>query len=168
MDASNSPEADEMLYFKEMKITIDSEEAMKSFGERLGGLLRGGECIELVGDVGAGKTTLTKGLAKGLGISDTIQSPTFTINRTYDSPKGVRLNHYDFYRLSDPGIMSDELAEALGEDDTVIVIEWGDVVGSILPDDHLRVTFQSPDESIRIVSLEPVGPSATRLVKELV
>lgn len=157
-----------MLYFKEMNITIDGEEAMKSFGERLGSRLRGGECIELIGDVGAGKTTLTKGIARGLGIADTVQSPTFTINRTYDAPNGIRLNHYDFYRLSDPGIMADELAEALSENDTVIVIEWGDVVGSVLPADHLQVTIQSPEELVRSVSLEAAGPLATKLIKGLV
>ena len=156
-----------MVYFKEMKLTIDSEVAMKAFGERIGSRLRGGECIELVGDVGAGKTTLTKGIAQGLDITATIQSPTFTINRTYDSPKGLRLNHYDFYRLSDPGIMADELAEALEDPSTVIVIEWGDVVGSVLPDDHLRITLASPAESIRSITLEPAGPRAASLVEEL-
>lgn len=58
---------------------------MKDYGERIGRLLKGGECIELVGDVGAGKTTLTKGIANGLGITETVQSPTFSINRTYQA-----------------------------------------------------------------------------------
>lgn len=150
-----------------MNKTIESEAAMKSFGERLGGLLQGGECIELVGDVGAGKTTLTKGIARGLGITDTIQSPTFTINRTYQTSAGLQLNHYDFYRLSDPGIMADELEESLSDPTTIIVIEWGDVVGSILPDDHLRITLESPQETERTLTLEPSGPSATQLVKAL-
>lgn len=156
-----------MLYFIEMNITIQSEEAMKAFGERLGGLLRGGECIELIGDVGAGKTTLTKGIAAGLGITETIQSPTFTINRVYDTPAGLQLNHYDFYRLSDPGIMADELAETVATPSAIIVIEWGDVVGSILPDDHLRVTIESPQETERILTLEPSGPRATKLIEAL-
>jgi tRNA threonylcarbamoyladenosine biosynthesis protein TsaE len=156
-----------MVYFKEMKVTINSEDAMRSFGEELGRALKGGECIELVGDVGSGKTTLTKGIAAGLAIEDTVQSPTFTINRTYDAPNGIRLSHYDFYRLSDPGIMSDELAESLTEPATVIVIEWGDIVGSVLPEDHMKITFSSPEETVRILTIEVTGERSSRLMREL-
>lgn len=157
-----------MIYFKEMKLTIDSEDSMRAFGERLGRALEGGECIELIGDVGSGKTTLTKGIAAGLGIDDTVQSPTFTINRTYDAPNGIRLSHYDFYRLSDPGIMSDELAESLDEPRTVIVIEWGDIVGSVLPEDHMKVTFDSPEETVRTLHIEVTGDKSSRLAEALV
>ncbi|MES2876514.1 MAG: tRNA (adenosine(37)-N6)-threonylcarbamoyltransferase complex ATPase subunit type 1 TsaE [Patescibacteria group bacterium] len=150
-----------------MKHLLTSEAHMKQFGHKIGRLLRGGECIQLIGDVGAGKTTLTKGIAEGLDITDTVQSPTFTINRTYDSPRGVRLSHYDFYRLSDPGIMSDELAESLDEPTTAIVIEWGDIVASILPDDHLQITIESPTETDRTVRLEAFGGRAQRLMEEL-
>jgi tRNA threonylcarbamoyladenosine biosynthesis protein TsaE len=157
-----------MIYFKEMKLTIDSENSMRAFGERLGRELKGGECIELIGDVGSGKTTLTKGIAAGLGIDDTVQSPTFTINRTYDAPNGIRLSHYDFYRLSDPGIMSDELAESLDEPRTVIVIEWGDIVGSVLPEDHMKVTFDSPEETVRTLHIEVTGEKSSRLAEALI
>lgn len=148
-----------------MELTLQSEDEMKLLGSRIGAALKGGECIELIGDVGAGKTTLTKGIAIGLGISETIQSPTFTISRVYDAPGGVRLNHYDFYRLSDAGIMSEELAESLQQPDTAIVIEWGDIVESILPADHLSVTIASPTETSRVVTLTPHGAASTRLVK---
>ncbi len=153
-----------MIYFIEMEVTVTSEYDMKRLGAKLGAALKGGECIELIGDVGAGKTTLTKGIAEGLGITETVQSPTFTISRTYDAPNGVRLNHYDFYRLSDPGIMSEELAESLGELDTSIVIEWGDIVASILPADHLTVRIVSPTESSRVISLVASGPASTELL----
>lgn len=152
-----------MLYFIEMRITITSDDDMKRFGERLSSVLRGGDCIELVGDVGSGKTTLTKGIARGLGITETVQSPTFTINRTYDAPSGLRLSHYDFYRLSDPGIMSDELDESLGEEGTIIVIEWGGVVESILPEDHIRISFESPTETERVLTIEASDKRAERL-----
>lgn len=156
-----------MVYFKEMKVTINSEDAMKTFGARLGRALKGGECIELIGDVGSGKTTLTKGIAVGLAIDDTVQSPTFTINRTYDAPNGIRLSHYDFYRLSDPGIMSDELAESLTEPATVIVIEWGDIIGSVLPEDHMKISFDSPEETVRMLNIEVTGEKSSRLLDEL-
>ena len=150
-----------------MNLTINSEAEMKRLGERIGSALTGGEYIELVGDVGAGKTTLTKGIASGLGITETVQSPTFTINRTYDSPNGLRLSHYDFYRLSDAGIMADELSESLSDQTTVIVIEWGDVVASVLPADHMRIAFDSPQESVRSLVLAATGEKSSRLLKAL-
>lgn len=156
-----------MVYFKEMNVMIHSEEQMRSFGEAIGANLHGGECIELVGDVGSGKTTLTKGIAKGLSINETVQSPTFTINRTYDSESGVRLSHYDFYRLRDPGIMSDELAESLSEPNTSIVIEWGDIVADILPEDHMRISFESPKETERVLTIDAFGPGSATLMESV-
>lgn len=152
-----------MIYFIEMKISVNSEQDMKLLGKKIGAALNGGECIELIGDVGAGKTTFAKGLAEGLGITETVQSPTFTISRTYDAPNGIRLNHYDFYRLSDPGIMSEELAESLEDATTAIVIEWGDVVASVLPNDHLTVSISSPTETDRTVTVSSHGPISARL-----
>ena len=156
-----------MVYFIEMKMTINGEAAMKRLGESIGALLKGGECLQLIGDVGAGKTTLTKGIASGLSITEVVQSPTFTINRSYDTPSGIRLMHYDFYRLADPGIMADELRESLEYDDTVVVIEWGDIVADIVPKDHITVTIASPDESVREVSIEGSGNTSERLLKGL-
>jgi tRNA threonylcarbamoyladenosine biosynthesis protein TsaE len=98
---------------------------MQDFGARLGAKLSGGEVIELVGDIGAGKTTFTKGLARGLGVSDDVQSPTFTISRIYETPSGIRLAHYDFYRLQDAGVMQMELAESVCDPHTITVIECG-------------------------------------------
>ena len=148
-------------------MTLISENEMKELGEKIGQVLVGGECIDLIGDIGSGKTTLTKGIAKGLGVSETVQSPTFTINRTYNGSGSVHLSHYDFYRLSDPGIMSDELDEVLQNQDTVVVIEWGDIVQSVLPSDHLRITFASPTETSRVLEFDAVGQKATNLVKAL-
>ncbi|MBC7512350.1 tRNA (adenosine(37)-N6)-threonylcarbamoyltransferase complex ATPase subunit type 1 TsaE [Candidatus Saccharibacteria bacterium] len=150
-----------------MNLTITNEVDMKRLGQAIGRVLVGGECIELVGDVGAGKTTLTKGIAAGLGISETVQSPTFTINRTYNSTGGVRLSHYDFYRLSDPGIMADELRESLDDPLTAIVIEWGDVVGTILPTDTLRITFSSPEEMTRVLNFSASGNTSTRILRSI-
>lgn len=153
-----------MVYFIEMKRIVDSEEAMKNLGQSIGRALKGGECIQLIGDVGAGKTTLTKGIALGMGITDIIQSPTFTINRTYENPGGVRLTHYDFYRLSDAGIMADELAESLSLDDTAVVVEWGDIVSDIMPDDHLTMTIVSPDETTREIELHATGDRSEAII----
>lgn len=140
---------------------------MKQLGQTIGRALKGGECIELIGDIGAGKTTLTKGIAAGLEITETVQSPTFTINRTYDSPRGVRLSHYDFYRLSDPGIMAEELREALEDPLTSIVIEWGDVVATVLPADRLRITIESPQETVRTLQLDAQGDKSLSVLRSI-
>ena len=93
------------------EIIVQTAEELIELGVTLGSLLRGGETIELVGDIGAGKTTLTKGLARGMGIAEEVQSPTFTLSRVYDAPNGRRLAHYDFYRLNNAGIMQAELLD---------------------------------------------------------
>jgi hydrolase, P-loop family len=133
---------------------IKGESSMKKLGKRLGDSLRGGEIIELIGDVGAGKTTLTRGIARSLGVEDTLQSPTFTISREYKGEK-LRLVHYDFYRLSEPGIMADELNETLRDTNTVSVIEWSDAVEEVLPDNRIiiKILPVSNDENSRDVEI---------------
>ena len=154
-----------MIYFIVVNITIASEAEMKLLGTRIRSLVQGGECIELIGDIGSGKTTITKGIASGLGITETVQSPTFTINRTYVNPGAVRLSHYDFYRLTDPGIMADELEETLQDQKTVVVIEWGEIVRSVVPNDRLQIVFSSPTESSRDLVITGSGKRATRIMK---
>lgn len=156
-----------MLYFLEMKQLVSSETAMKDFGARLGAVLKGGECIELIGDIGAGKTTFTKGLAAGMGISETVQSPTFTISRLYEAPKSLRLAHYDFYRLADAGIMADELTEAVDDSKTVIVIEWGEVVRRVVPNDHMEIRFVTISDDERELSLTAYGSASQRIINGL-
>ena len=126
---------------------------MKEFGQRLGQLLRGGEVIELIGDVGAGKTTFTKGLAIGMDIAEVIQSPSFTISRTYENAESIRMVHYDFYRLTDAGIMANELSEMVNDPKTVTVIEWADIVEGVLPESHYTISFESPSEANRSITI---------------
>jgi tRNA threonylcarbamoyladenosine biosynthesis protein TsaE len=133
----------------EKTIKAVNETATRTLGEKIGRLLKGGEVIELVGDVGAGKTTFVKGLAVGLAIEETVQSPTFTISRIYDARGGLSLAHYDFYRLNDAGIMADELAETTKDPASITVIEWADIVEGVLPNDRLRITFTAPTETTR-------------------
>lgn len=140
---------------------------MHAFGERIGRLLSGGEVLELVGDVGAGKTTLTKGIALGMDIDDDVQSPTFTISRIYDSPRGLRLSHYDFYRLSDAGIMAAELHEAVNDPGNVTIIEWAEIVSGVLPEDQLTIRIAATPEDSRIITMTGAGDKAKALLKEL-
>jgi tRNA threonylcarbamoyladenosine biosynthesis protein TsaE len=130
------------------------EPELKAWGERLGSSLRGGECLELIGDVGAGKTTLTKGIARGMGVDEDVQSPTFTLSRIYETDN-LSLHHYDFYRLNEPGVMSYELAESLADPNVVTVIEWAETVEDVLPRDRVVITLRyTPDGEARIVSLD--------------
>ena len=134
---------------------INSTDEMIAFGEEIGRQISEGMVLELVGDVGAGKTTFTKGLAKGLGISETVQSPTFTISRVYEGGK-LTLSHYDFYRLNDYGIMEMELAENLSNPKNVTVVEWAGDLAEILPKKHLKLVFESLNENQRKVKVREV------------
>ena len=114
-------------------------------GERLSKKLRGGEVIALSGELGAGKTTLTKGIAAGLGIRRTITSPTFLLLRVYPV-RGHhtirRFVHVDAYRVKHPAELLDiGLREYLGQPDAVVAIEWADHLGRILPARHTRITL---------------------------
>lgn len=150
-----------------MKYELASEDAMKAFGVRLGALLAGGEVLELVGDVGAGKTTLTKGIAAGMGVGEDVQSPSFTISRVYEARDDLQLAHYDFYRLSDAGIMADELRETIHDPQTVTVIEWAGIVGGVLPDDRITLSLSSPSETTRLVELAAGGEMSQQLLEHL-
>lgn len=145
---------------------IDNEARMKQLGEAIGRSVSGGEVLELVGDIGAGKTTLTKGIAQALGINEPVQSPTFTISRVYDSPKGLRLAHYDFYRLGEAGIMGDEIREAM-DDNSVVVVEWAGAVDDDLPKDRLVVKITTISEEERLVEFHPGGKKSAELWQKI-
>jgi tRNA threonylcarbamoyladenosine biosynthesis protein TsaE len=130
----------------------------ENFGEVLGSKLQGGEVIELQGDVGAGKTTFVKGLARGLGSKDHVSSPTFTISNLY---KGrVPLYHFDFYRLPEPGLVANALEEEVTEHDAVVVIEWAETVRDILPVGRIIIRFNSTGDTNRqLIITAPAGLS---------
>lgn len=128
-----------------------------ALGERLGSLLHGGEVIELVGDVGAGKTTFVKGVALGMGIEEDVQSPSFTINRMYTGKDDLHLAHYDFYRLETAGIMADEIGETVRDPRTVTIVEWAGAITGILPDDRLTITIKATAEETRDMTISAGG-----------
>lgn len=139
-------------------LTIKNEAAVIDFAENLmREILQSQDAlpcvIELVGDVGAGKTTFTKGLARGLEITEEITSPTFTISKVYENSRGQKLVHYDFYRLENPGIMVEDLFENLQDPQTVTIIEWADTVSEILPANHLRLEILINDDGSRTLNL---------------
>ena len=140
---------------KNFEREINSTEEMIEFGKEIGSNLEGGSVLELIGDVGAGKTTFTKGLALGLGVLETVQSPTLTISRVYEGDN-LTLSHYDFYRLNDYGIMKMELAENLSDPQNITVVEWAGDLADILPEKHLKLIFESVSEDKRLVKVREV------------
>ncbi|MBQ2638928.1 tRNA (adenosine(37)-N6)-threonylcarbamoyltransferase complex ATPase subunit type 1 TsaE [Candidatus Saccharibacteria bacterium] len=132
---------------------LNSEAEMISFGEQIGRSLSIPCVIELIGDVGTGKTTITKGIAKGLGIFEEITSPSFTISKRYEFKNGT-LVHYDFYRLNNPGIMSEDLIENLNDEKTVTIIEWGNSVSEILPKNHRKFIILLNEDGSREIKEE--------------
>lgn len=131
-----------------------SEEETYELGKRLSLELKPGDTISLEGDLGTGKTALTKGIAAGLGIEVPITSPTFTLVNTYVGR--TTLNHFDVYRIDD----SEELL-AIGWDDyftgdEINLVEWGDKVGDILPPGTMRIRLErdSTEPNTRYISVE--------------
>ncbi|HBO64440.1 TPA: tRNA (adenosine(37)-N6)-threonylcarbamoyltransferase complex ATPase subunit type 1 TsaE [Candidatus Saccharibacteria bacterium] len=136
-----------------MILEAKTETELKRIGAILAASFKGGEVVQLIGDVGAGKTTFTKGLALGLSVKGDVQSPSFTISRVYDARDGLQLAHYDFYRLQDPGILTAELQEVVHDPTTITVIEWADIVEGVLPDTHVSISFTAPSETTRTITL---------------
>lgn len=133
---------------------ITSEQDMLTYAEGFAKELKAPAVIELIGDVGAGKTTFTRGLAKGLGVKDPVTSPSFTISKHYPFTKDNQpytLIHYDFYRLPDPGLMSDDLIESINDETAITVIEWADSVSDLLPKKRITLKITLNDDGSRTI-----------------
>ena len=152
-----------------------SAEQTRRVGMRLGALLHPGDLVCLIGDLGAGKTTLVQGLAAGWGSLDAGNSPTFVLVNVYRRPEGmrpgslrtdglrtdvlrtdVRLYHLDAYRLSGPAEAEDLDLDTLLESGP-LVVEWADRIQAALPDDHLQIKLSWVDENQRDMLISAVG-----------
>lgn len=133
--------------------TNSSEETM-AFASRLVSALANGTVIKLTGDLGAGKTTFTRGLAKGLNINVVVQSPTFNIMKLY--LKGIRpLIHIDAYRLAD--IDTDiGLDEYIGYETGITVIEWPQYIAKLIPESAMEISFKNVGEDKREITISYV------------
>lgn len=146
------------------EVKTHSVEETKQIAERLALLVSPGDVITLEGDLGTGKTTFTKGIANGLGISRVVNSPTYTIIKEYEGD--LPLYHMDAYRLenSDEDIGFDEYFNG----DGVSVVEWAHFIDGYLPSEHLNIRFSYMDDHIRLVEFFPVGMHFERITAELV
>jgi tRNA threonylcarbamoyladenosine biosynthesis protein TsaE len=136
-----------------------------ALGRKLAGLLRPGDVVLLAGRLGAGKTVLASGIAEGLGVSDPVTSPSFVLVRSYLG--FLPVVHADLYRLGTSGELEDlELPETAS--DGVLLVEWGNVMTSAAPEDHLMIEMTIRDDESRAVALSPQGTWRTRPIQELI
>ena len=131
------------------QVTSTGSGETEKLGELFGRALTPPVFLELRADLGGGKTTFVRGLARGLGSKDVVSSPTFTLNKVYQTKKG-ELHHFDFYRLNEPGVVSNQLQESFRAKDAITVVEWSDIVKDVLPEQRLSIEFKptpnDPDE----------------------
>lgn len=123
------------------QLCMNSESDMQIFGFELAGTLRAGDIIALTGDLGAGKTALTKSIAKGLGVREMITSPTFTIVQEYHDGR-LPLYHFDVYRIGDPEEMFEIGYEDYFFGSGVCVVEWADLIEELIPDTAVVIEIQ--------------------------
>ncbi|MFD5323841.1 tRNA (adenosine(37)-N6)-threonylcarbamoyltransferase complex ATPase subunit type 1 TsaE [Streptomyces sp. NPDC127092] len=143
-------------------VEVDSPERMQELGRRLAKLLRPGDLVMLTGELGAGKTTLTRGLGEGLGVRGAVTSPTFVIARVHPSlVEGPPLVHVDAYRLGGGLDEMEDLDLDVSLPDSVVVVEWGDGKVEELTDDRLHVLIHrvvgDTDDDRRTVVLNGIG-----------
>ncbi len=147
---------------------IPSATAMEALGAAIAACCRGGEAIYLVGELGAGKTTLVRGLLRALGHGGRVKSPTYTLVESYH-PAGVRVHHFDLYRLSGPEELAGLGLEEFFDGSAICLVEWPERGGARLPPGDLVLSLQFEEETVvdtgrrvRFQSLSPVGQDLIR------
>lgn len=138
------------------------------FGKNLGMLLVPGDVVALVGELGAGKTTLTQGIVRGLGVGEEhyIGSPTFTLINEYAGRMPVY--HLDFYRIETPSEIVNLGLEEYLHGEGVAVIEWADKIEALLPEDHVKITLQYIDRMVRTLEIAGTGKRYAALIETVV
>ncbi|MGW7102575.1 tRNA (adenosine(37)-N6)-threonylcarbamoyltransferase complex ATPase subunit type 1 TsaE [Streptomyces sp. NPDC054838] len=158
----------------ETLITVDSPDSMRELGRRIAGLLRPGDLVLLTGELGAGKTTLTRGLGEGLGVRGAVTSPTFVIARVHPPlGEGPALVHVDAYRLGGGLEEMEDLDLDVSLPESVVVVEWGDGKVEELSEDRLHVVIaravghEEVLDDVREVSVRGLGARWTGAAEDL-
>ena len=139
----NLPAVDEPSLF------LESEEATLAFGRRLAQIIEPGLYIALSGNLGSGKTTLTRGMLRGLGYPGKVKSPTYTLVELYKLSR-LNLYHFDFYRFNDPQEWVDAGFREHFDSDNVCLVEWPERVGNLLPSPDLKISLRQDGDGRRI------------------
>jgi tRNA threonylcarbamoyladenosine biosynthesis protein TsaE len=146
-------------------VTRSTEETL-ALAASVGELLRPGDVVSLAGDLGAGKTVFARGVARGLGVTEPVVSPSFTIVREYEGR--VPVVHVDVYRIDTLQELHDLGFEEVVRDDAVTLVEWGDVIDGMLPGDRLDVRLATgDDDDERVIEIEGRGRSWRARAAEL-
>ncbi len=151
-------------------IGSNSVEQTIELGRKMSKVLKDDDVVVLCGDLGAGKTHFTKGVAKGFGIDSEITSPTFNILRMYEvcgNPNVTQLAHWDVYRLEEEDQLDDVDYFGIVESGCVSLVEWGDKFPGALPDEYVRVDISLVDADSRIVEFTGFGDRGQQIVKDL-
>ncbi len=141
------------------RVETHSAEETYEFGKKIGQSAQAGEVYTLIGDLGAGKTIFTQGVAAGLGITEPVNSPTFTILQIYDGGR-LPFYHFDVYRIGDAAEMDEIGYEEYFYGDGVCLVEWANLIGELIPPRHKRVTIEkdlTQGFDYRRITLEACG-----------
>lgn len=142
-----------------LELRATTAEDTRAIGAALADVLLAADVVVLTGELGAGKTTLVQGLARGLGATEHVASPTFTLVREYPSGR-LPIAHVDIYRLERLQDVVDLALDELGGDGAVLLIEWGDAVEELLPADRLRIELATQEDGqTRQLTIGSEGPS---------
>lgn len=132
------------------KIILRNESETKTFAKNFAEKLKAHDVVELIGDVGSGKTFFVRALSESLGAKN-VSSPSFVIKNEY-AGKEFPIMHFDFYRLSDPGIVKEELNESLSLP-ALVIIEWADSIKGVLPKDRYKIHFKVTGNNSRELTI---------------
>lgn len=154
-----------ILKARSMEFISRSADQTRRAGLRLGSLLEAGDLIGLVGDLGAGKTTLMQGIASGWGSLDQVTSPTFVLVNVYRRPNRQRLYHLDAYRLNSPAEAHDLDLDSMLED-AALVVEWAEKIQETLPAERLWLEIKWVDENQRDFLITAYGSRYLNLLSE--
>jgi tRNA threonylcarbamoyladenosine biosynthesis protein TsaE len=148
-------------------LSSDNPDKTYKWGTVLGSLLGRGDVVALVGELGAGKTTLTQGIVRGLGVAEGhyIGSPTFTLINEYEGR--VPVYHLDFYRIEFPSEVINLGLEEYLDGDGVAIIEWADKIEALLPEEHMMVQLEYEDYSVRTLDIMSSGAHYDGLIESL-
>lgn len=150
----------------EKTVTIHSNNATESelLGEQIGDALEPGSVVALIGGLGAGKTTLTKGIARGLGVPGLVHSPTFTL--IHEHVGRLPVYHFDLYRLNTPQELEELGCESYFSGEGISIIEWAEKAVSLLPSDRLEIRIISEDDG-RTFEIRATGPQSSAVLDKI-
>ena len=138
----------------ELKTTVYSPAETHAFAKQFGATLKKGDCVAMLGNMGAGKTTFTRGLCEGVGLPDIVSSPTFALVNEYHADGCISVYHFDMYRVTSPEALESTGFWDYPLSDGIFVIEWAENIMDSLPENCIRVTITGSGDEPRTITVE--------------